>query len=84
MFVFAAKSRTLWQNDDFHLVRECQRILFDGSCVPGYDAVVVFSHSRSPPPGDVIDEMMAAVGDCFNRDDLEVLSQQREWKRDHD
>ena len=67
------KARVIWKDDTYVLARECQRLLFDGSCVPGYEAVLVFSHFKQPPPDDVIDHMMQAAGGCFQREDLEVI-----------
>ena len=69
-----AKARVMWASDDYVLVRECQRLLFDGSCVPGYEAALVFSHDTHAPPDDVIDQMMEAAGSCIHREDLEVVT----------
>lgn len=68
------KARVIWTNGEYRLVRECQRLQFDGSCVAGYEAVVVFAHHRHAPADDVIDAMMAAAGDCFHREDLELVN----------
>ena len=73
------KSRTIWTDGNYNLVYECHRVLFDGSCVPGYDALVLFAHAPNHPPEVVLDQIraVAEAGQCFDFNDLEYVAHER-------
>jgi hypothetical protein len=67
------EGRVVWTDYAYALVYECFRPLADGACERGAGNMVVYGRSRDPLPDAIVEKMLEAAGDCYTKDDFEMI-----------